>query len=360
MMIATWGKARKSYQPLKQEGGTWVVDKAAAPVETNHYIFYPIFYDMDTMLGLDNTGAARFNYYDEDTDPAVYNGDEVLWNFVRDALPTELITYYSKLEEGLLNADDILPYYNNNQANMANEAFYNGDAKYKYINPFRTGYRDDLNEKDIKPGEAPYLYAAQGDRSLMRESFIQNRIRFLRGKYSSDKFQKNDRIVYRQNCPTTPAVEPTLGDNPTEVEREALSAYHVPSDGVFRFTSLKTGYAGVNLGANGGSSVERFDGEETKNISIDTSSASGTEAYILGLSTLSDMGDLSNKYMQKFIMESSDIRLKKLILGSPNKYYYNRYWNVKVGEQSPEITLGGYDEDTNEPYGCLYLEEFNL
>lgn len=360
MMIATWGKARKSYQPLKQEGGKWVVDKSATPVETNNYIFYPIFYDMDTMLGLDNTGAARFNYYDEDTDPAVYNGDEVLWNFVRDALPTELITYYNKLEDGLLNADDILPYYNNNQANMANEAFYNGDAKYKYINPFRTGYRDDLNEKDIKPGEAPYLYAAQGDRSLMRESFIQNRIRFLRGKYASDKFQKNDRIVYRQNCPASPAVEPVLGDNPTEVEREALSAYHVPSDGIFRFTSLKTGYAGVNLGANGGLSVERFDGEETKNISIDTSSASGTEAYLLGLSTLSDMGDLSNKYMQKFIMESSDIRLKKLILGSPNKYYYNRYWNVTVGGQSPEITLGGYNEETHEPYGCLYLEEFNL
>ena len=360
MMIATWNKAKKSYQPLKKVDNKWVVDKEAQPVETNNYIFYPIFYDMDTMLGLDNTGAARFNYYDEDTDPAVYNGDEVLWNFVRDALPTELITHYTKLESGLLNANNILPYYNDNQANMANEAFYNGDAKYKYIIPFRTGYFDDLNEKDIKAGEAPYLYAAQGDRSLMRESFVENRIRFLRGKYTSDKYQKNDRIVYRQNCPTKPATEPVLSDNPTELEREALSAYHVPSDGVFQFTSLKTGYAGVNLGANGGFSIERFDGEETKNIAIDTSSASGTEAYILGLSTLSDMGNLANKYMQKFIMESSDIRLKKLILGSPNKHYYNRYWNVVVGGQSPEITLGGYDKDTKEAYGCLYLEEFNL
>ena len=362
MMIATWNKARKSYYPLKKNAdGKWVPDKEATPVETNNYIFYPIFYDMDTMLGLDNTGAARFNYYDEDTDPAVYNGDEVLWNFVRDALPTELITYYSKLESGLLNADNILPYYNDNQANMANEAFYNGDAKYKYINPFRAGYRDDLNEKDIKPGEAPYLYAAQGDRSLMRESFIQNRIRFLRGKYASDKFQKNDRIVYRQNCPETPKTEPKREDySDEELWREALSAYHVPSDGLFQFTSLKTGYAGVNLGANGGSSISRFDGEETKSISIDTSSASGTEAYILGLSTLSDTGNLANKYMQKFIMESSDIRLKKLILGSPNKYYYNRYWDVVVGGQSPEITLGGFDKITGEPYGCLYLEEFNL
>lgn len=362
MMIATWNKAKKSYKPLKKNTeDKWVVDDAATPVETNNYIFYPIFYDMDTMLGLDNTGAARFNYYDEDTDPAVYNGDEVLWNFVRDALPTELITWYSHLETGLMNASDILPYYNDNQANMANEAFYNGDAKYKYVIPFRTGYYDGLNEKDIKPGEAPYLYAAQGDRSLSRESFINNRIRFLRGKYVSDKFQKNDRIVYRQNCPAKPAEPPVLDANETDENLlEQRSAYYVPSDGLFQFTSLKTGYSGVQLGANGATSTKRFDGEQTQTIAIDTSSASGTEAYILGLSTLSDMGDLSTKYMQKFIMESSDIRLRKLILGSPHKYYYNRYWNTVQGGQSPEITLGGFDTETGEPYGCLYLEEFNL
>jgi hypothetical protein len=32
---------------------------------------------------------------------------------------------------------------------MANEAFYNGDAIYKYINPARNGYEDDLNDKYI-------------------------------------------------------------------------------------------------------------------------------------------------------------------------------------------------------------------
>ena len=361
MMIATWAKAKKSYYPLVQSNGRWVPDTTATPVETNNYIFYPIFYDMDTMLGLDNTGAARFTYSDEDTDPAVYNGDEVLWNFVRDALPTDLITWYSQLEQGLLNASDLLPYYNKNQANMANEAFYNGDAKYKYIDKFRSGYHDDLYDKDLKPGEAPYLYAAQGDRSLMRESFINNRIRFLMGKYTSEKYQKGDRVVYRQNCPTAPAEPPVLGDNPTAQELENRSAYYVKSDGAFKFTSLKTGYAGVNLGANGGLSIKRFAGPgDVQTISIDTSSASGTEAYLLGLSTLSDLGDLSTKYMQKFIMESSDIRLEKLILGNPHRYYYNRYWNIIAGGQAPEITLGGYDAETNEPYGCLYLKEFNL
>lgn len=131
MMIATWGKHTASYKPLKygvvnettgREG--WIVDEDADPIEKNVYEWYPIFYDMDTMLGLDNTGVDRFNYYDEDTDPSIYNGDEVLWNFVRDNLTLELDQMYRTLESAGLNVDieengnwsprSILPYFNNN------------------------------------------------------------------------------------------------------------------------------------------------------------------------------------------------------------------------------------------------------
>jgi hypothetical protein len=101
MMIATWGKKEYTYKDL-----------SGNDVNTNNYIFYPIFYDMDTMLGLDNTGVFRFNYYDEDTDNSIYNGDEVLWNFVRDALKDELPEFYNSLEEQLLNFKGILPYFN--------------------------------------------------------------------------------------------------------------------------------------------------------------------------------------------------------------------------------------------------------
>lgn len=349
MMIATWGRERRSYVD-PESGETIYPDPYGDGGGT--YIFYPIFYDMDSMLGLDNTGVARFNYYDEDTATGIYNGDQaqVLWGFVRDALPNELASFYNTLEGGGLEASTILPYYNLNQANMANEAFYNGDAQYKYIDPARTGYYDGYNKKDILPGEAPYLYASQGDRSLMRESFLTNRIKFLRGKYESSKFKSSDRIVYRQYCPS---------ENDTD-ERLALSVRSLKEvnngkdlNGIFEFTSLKTGYAGIQLGANAPVKTERFDGEETKQIEIDTTSANGTEAYLVGLSTLSDLGDLSTKYMQKFIMEPAageDILLKKLKLGHAHQNYYNKYWNTTVDGQSAKISLGG----------CKYLQEFNL
>ncbi len=356
MMIATWGKENYgengtgignnntySYYPLTQnEQGEWVPDNTQERVYTNNYIFYPIFYDMDTMLGLDNTGIYRFNYYDEDTNASIYNGEEVLWNFVRDALLDELTPWYTTLETASLTADKVLPYFSLNQANLANEAFYNGDAKYKYTDPARNGYHDDLYDKDIAPGDGPYLYAAQGDRSLMREWFVTNRFKFLRGKYVSGQFKGGDRIEYRWYYPS---------GSEDEFNGHGASVTAVPPSGEFTFKSLKTGYAGVQVGANAGTYVTRFNGEEEKSINaLAAANANGTEAYILGLSNLSDLGDLSNKYMQKFIVGSSDVRLKYLTLGNPHKDYYNPYWATQVEGQASRIGLSG----------ATYLEEFNL
>ena len=369
MMIATWGKENYgetgadigtnniySYYPLKQdENGEWVPDTSQQRIYTNNYIFYPIFYDMDTMLGLDNTGKDRFKYYDdEDADnekgyeSTTYNGSDVLWTFVRKALRSEINTWYTNLEGASLRANSILPYYNLNQANMANEAFYNGDTKYKYIEPLRKGYKDDLNGEEIAPGNAPYVYAAQGDRSLTREDFINNRVKYQRGKYKSGNFQKSDRLVFRLNYPNGGEGEFTVG---VDGQNHSASVTAVPPTDSFTLSSLKTGFAGVMVGANAAAVyTERFEDEQTKTFVVpESSGASGTEAYLLGISNLSDLGDLSSKYMQKFVMSSDDVRLKRLTLGNPHKDYYNPYWGVKDG-LSEAIGIDG----------MTYLEEFNL
>ena len=79
------------------------------------------------------------------------------------------------------------------------------------------------------------------------------------------------------------------------------------------------------------------------------SGANGTEAYILGCSNLTSLGDLSDKYLQKFVLKVSDNRLKKLILGNPHQYYYNNKWQA-LGAAAQEITL----------QNCTHLEYFNL
>jgi hypothetical protein len=58
-MMASWG-------PLK-EGGD--------------YIWYPIFYDIDTQLGINNTGIPSFQYNVDATEAGNYStSDSILWN----------------------------------------------------------------------------------------------------------------------------------------------------------------------------------------------------------------------------------------------------------------------------------------
>jgi hypothetical protein len=177
----------------------------------------------------------------------------------------------------------------------------------------------------------------------MRKWFMTNRLYFLRGKYVSSNFTGHDRIVYRQYFP---------GNNSEFFVGHENSLTAVPPSGSFDLTSIKTGYAGLKIGANGGQSISRFDGATEVQITVPNMElANGTESYILGLSGLSDVGDLSNKYMQKFIIDSSDVRLKHLKLGNAHRDYYNPYWNLKAGDGSEAVI---------DVESAQYLETFNL
>lgn len=336
MMVATWGKEKITYisYSIAEDGQTIVGEEK----ESYEYKWYPIFYDMDTMMGLNNEGRQKFSYYEMDVDDStIYNGEEVLWTLFRESLTNEIQIAYNTFENtGLWNANSILTYFNTQQADVANEAFYNGDALYKYINPFRTGYMDHLNNSLIAPGTAEYLYAAQGNRSLDREYFLKNRMNFLQGKYASDIFKKADsaKVIFRISNPQykdLDTIEPdTSQEQIDEFKKINASVAGVPANGTFDFTPLKVGYAGVAIGANVDPIIEKFNGETMKSIKTDLASASGTEGYILGFNILSSFGDLSDKYIGKFVMptlENEDnIKLTHIKLGNGYRYYYNANW----------------------------------
>ncbi len=360
-MMASWGPEadgflgnadfkEKFYYPLIQDtNGDWVPNEEAEPVKPGNYIWYPIFYDMDTMLGVDNQGYPRLNYYDEDINPETFNGEDILWNFVRDALPGEVANYYGKFESAssMFAASTILPYFNRNQANLANEALFNGDAEYKYIDTFREGYYDHLNTDAqgnptfIEPGKGSRLYAAQGNRSLDRQYFITNRVNFLRGKYQSSNYQSGDRIEFRCYVPTGSG-EDTPKENALVTDSIAI----VPFNKTFNLTALGPGFAGVRFGQNGTIANYQFTNtNRTANVTSDQNPAD-LESYILGLNNLSDIGDLSNKYLATFTIKYPN-KLKRIILGNDHAKYYNPYWKKKKG--------------TNiEVQSCYLLEEFNM
>ena len=360
-MMASWGPEpdnflgkndfkEKFYYPLKENAdGSWSPDETQEPIKPGHYIWYPIFYDMDTMLGVDNQGYPRLKYYDEDINPEVFNGEDLLWNFVRDALPGEVTEYYGKFESAsaMFTASTILPYFNLNQANLANEALFNGDAEYKYIDTFRKGYYDHLNTDAqgkptfIEPGKGSRLYAAQGDRSMDRQYFVTNRVNFLRGKYQSSNYQSGDRIEFRCYVPTG-----TGEDTPEENAMVTASINAVPFNKEFELTALGPGFAGVRFGQNGQISNYQFTNVNRKAYITSEQNPNDLESYILGLNVLSDVGDLSDKYLATFTIKSQN-KLKRIILGNDHKDYYNPYWKKKKGSEI-------------EVQSCYLLEEFNM
>ena len=333
MMIATWGKEHRylwsngviTNENKAPDTGVTLVDSHFG------YIWYPIFYDMDTMLGLDNIGRRNKNYYDEDTNEDVFNGDEVLWNFVRDNLQAEITTYYRRYEEGnALRKDYLLPCFNLNQANMANETFYNEDAAYKYIDPY------------LSHASGVKIAAAQGNRSLDREFFIENRLKYLAGKYASEDHVEKDRFFFRL---TYPKHIENPKDEGERKHNESIKAENVPPSNIFVLKSAKTCYGSVKVG-NVTSGSLKFINEQTHTIkNVDTSSANGTEVYITGITSMADVGDLSNKY--PYGIDTNGMRgsaVKSLKLGNHNQHYYNKYF-----------------DDTSIDFSPLaYLEEVNI
>lgn len=325
MMIATWGKEHRDF--VKNDGTTEHV---------YDYIWYPIFYDMDTMLGLDNEGKRdKKKWYNEDTDEGVYNGGCVLWDFVRDALPDEIEAFYHRAENAnKLTLDGILPHFSDNQANMANEVFYNEDGFYKYITNFKNGYYDTEKQEFVAPGKAQFLYALQGNRSVLRKWFLNNRIKFLRGKYNTEDYQNEDRIEFRLTYPKT-------GTDPRTDE----SIKYVEPKGIFEFTSINKGFSGVKLGQNGVPVSKRFEPNQRQKIQINTTDGNRTETYLLGVSNLADVGDLSDKYLYKFIDDNvGENNLKRLIVGNHHEKYYNPNLTNEI------ISLNSY----------TFLEEVNF
>jgi len=170
MMLASWGPER--------EGGD--------------YIWYPIFYDLDTQLGINNSGQVYWDYDVDATPPlttrtvfddngvanievysasgttdSIFSGNgSVLWNNVQLCFSREIANLYKAIRESLTQ-EAITQYYETASSNRWSESMKNYDAFYKYIAPAINGlgYVAPDHSTVIT---SDYFYCLQGDRSLQR------------------------------------------------------------------------------------------------------------------------------------------------------------------------------------------------
>ena len=307
-------------------------------------IWYPIFYDMDTMLGVNNTGFNKFSFDTED-DPAdkVFNGfDSVLWNNFRTCFPSQIADFYAKMRSSMTLAK-LLKTYNEDGTDAWNEAFCSADAYYKYERPYEEGYYDGKEGQQIAPGTISYLYAAQGRRSNHRAWWLSNRLNYLDSKY----------------IPTTYGNE-----KPSQVNTFSFRAYALPEqksteaaikcveqtppNHKFDLKALNNSYQSIFIGNivygpvyTTAGEVVTLGPEEVKH---------EVESYILNPQLISDLGDLSDKYIGSLNFPGVETRLTELKFGRSSRSHpgkYNNYYNNLLSA----LNLGA---------SCPYLQKINI
>ena len=317
MMIASWGP--------EKEGGD--------------YIWYPIFYDMDTQLGVNNSGTVYWDYDVNAQDEGIFSGaGSVLWdNFYACFLP-EIKAQYINWRNNTLTYANCIKYYNTNSADTWTPIMKDADAFYKYIAPAITGLG--FVDQDGVSGQMTdaYFYCAQGDRSLNRAAFFRNRFNYKDSEWLGGTYRTqggaNIEMRYDANWTGTSDPDASTWANNTEAQTARRNA-GLDATAHFDITPYLTQYTSVyydelprsggrydiqNPPANGYVRVTPLDSIQQ---TIDNGLPLSQQlVYIYGPAYLRDIGDLSTKYLDRLTLAAA-VRLNRLILGNDDPLYRN-------------------------------------
>ncbi|MDO6186050.1 CotH kinase family protein [Bacteroides thetaiotaomicron] len=257
-----------------------------------------IFYDNDTVCGLNNEGVAAFDYtveyHDQIGNKDVWNGAEsTLWNNIEQTYSKEIAAMYAEMRsKKLLTYEECIRFFDTEQGDAWCEAVYNEDSWYKYVRPL------------LDEGNGSYLYAAQGSRKMHRCWWLYNRFKYMDSKYIAGDY-KNDFATLRLYTPSEwEGVEPNAD-------------------------MTITPYAGQYVNVQYGSYTVGTRSQKNVPVHIKAPAIqfNDTETIIFGAGQISSLGDLSSLYPGS-VDVSKMTKLVELIIGSGAEGYRNTNMEV--------------------------------
>ena len=323
------------------------------------YIWYPIFYDIDTQLGINNTGIPSFEYYVDATENGTFStNDSILWNNLYKNFRGQIIQKYRQLRGAnstypslspapLQTVDRIENWYladpnTTNSFAMRGERpliAINLDEYYKYItitNP-AMGYQDRNGGTSYDNGT--YFYALQGDRSLSRQQFLTNRFNYIDSWLNQGNYERGGTNIIRgrvaANNPETQSDKwIDIGGNNNGVAALTESAYwldaaetqkHNLFDGEYwiNMEPVRNSYVTVGTDAANFPSLKynnlegpvRFITSDLENGVRKSGNYREQLYYIYGLDQMKSLGDMSRLYWAEFNIEGSAAKMTDLLLG---------------------------------------------
>ena len=319
------------------------------------YIWYPIFYDIDTQLGLNNIGATLWDYdTDASKDLTFSTPSSVLWNNFGKMFASDIKSKYQILRASSRLTQQVIDgSYGCDPAVFTSYAMkglrpiiaIGLDEYVKYVKPSIDGYYD--TSGNVVPDNNSYAYAVNGDRKLSRELFIRNRLNYMdsywmAGEYTSEATvgTVGTGITMRANANNSNTSDKYLDSGllsslPSNAwAGEELKKYPVPYFDATPSFTIKPFLAQYVFTFNdkipSGTSV-KYDGTHPVETTVSDSVTDGYKQapgfpeqiiYIPGSDYLTDVGDLSLKYPSQLTIVHGK-RLLNIKVGSDVPGYVN-------------------------------------
>lgn len=323
------------------------------------YIWYPIFYDMDTQLGINNTGIPSFEYNIDATEDGTFStNDSVLWNNFYSLFFSIIKDKYEQLTgvpssnfgtltkppftsvEVVETAYTCAPSFSNSHSmeGLRPLLAMNLDEHYKYIsitNP-KVGYLGSGTTPELlKDTSDTYFYALQGDRSMSREQFLTNRFNYIDSWLAVGNYKRGGQNRIRSrvsaNSSTNTSdkwIEGTAinGDsglitNEPYYKADGSKTHMFDGEYWISMTPVRRMYVTVGTDTANFDSLKytgtpvRFETKDLENGVRKSGNYREQLYYIYGLDQMKSLGDLSKLYFQEFELSGNATKITDLKLG---------------------------------------------
>ena len=114
-------------------GGVDSLGKNLKMMTVDGKVWYPTFYDLDTVLGIDNTGYLTVPSDVEIEDGSYNTSNSNLWSKVWNYFNLELKEEWSKMRQDRFTLDNLMEYIYGQQISQIPARYYNMDADVKYL-----------------------------------------------------------------------------------------------------------------------------------------------------------------------------------------------------------------------------------
>lgn len=300
------------------EASYYIVDDAAAAINNGYRYDLTQGYDMDTALGIDNTGDYVFSYGKEDTDYYV-DGDptsdyvfrvanSVFFCRLRDLFPTEMQAMFKDREEkNAWSSISLINQWDNAQAQFPEE-LWRLDYERKY---YRTYLGLSIDNSISQGVDKTFLIGKFfGRKKYARRAFEINQEIYFATKYFGNKALE-DVFWIRGNVPIGGSIKPNY------------SLTLVPYSDM---------YVCVRYSSTGTPIHQKVKAGETCYFESDAERMDFI--YVYAASYIQEVGDLSRCFVGDNNF-SSATRLQRLTIGSTDDGYENTFMNEVLVDNNP-------------------------